>query len=150
MVQQHFLMVTLLAQGHINLDLQFAKKLLNSDTSVTLATNVFAHCNIAKTTVPKGVILATFSDDYDYGFKSSDDAEQHILAIRINGSKTVTDLMKASAKEGHSFTRLVYTLLPQWAAEVACELSRPVSHSEDSARRPFGYILLLLQRLARH
>lgn len=125
MVQQHFLVVTFPAQGHINPGLQFAKRLLNSGVSVTFATSVYAHRNITKTTVPKDVTLATFSDGYDDGFKSGDDAEQYMLAIRRNGSKTLTDLMKVSAKEGRPFTCLVYTLLLPWAAEVARELHVP-------------------------
>lgn len=125
MVQQHFLVVTFPAQGHINPGLQFAKRLLKYDVSVTLATSIFANRNIAKTPIPKGLNLAAYSDGYDDGFKSSDDVEQYLSTLRRNGSKTLTDLMKASAKEGRPFTCLVYTLLLPWAAEVARELHVP-------------------------
>ncbi|PQP95134.1 crocetin glucosyltransferase chloroplastic [Prunus yedoensis var. nudiflora] len=45
--------------------------------------------------------------------------------LRRAGSQVITDLVASSAKEGHPYTCLVYTILLPWAADLARELHLP-------------------------
>ncbi|KAG2726383.1 hypothetical protein I3760_01G109500 [Carya illinoinensis] len=123
---RHILLVTFLAQGHINPALQFAKRLIRLGAHVTLATSISAYCRMTKNSTPQGLSFAPFSDGYDDGSKpGTDDLEDYMSAIKRSGSKTLTDLIVSSANEGRPFQFLVYTLLLPWAGKVARELHLP-------------------------
>lgn len=127
MVHHHFLFVTYSAQGHINPTLQLAKRLIRMGVHVTLATSVYMHRRMNKTTAIRGLSFATFSDGYDDGFKpggSSRDVnaafELYILELRRRGSECLANLIATAGENGRPpFTCVVYTMLLPWAAEVA-------------------------------
>ncbi|KAF7837053.1 Crocetin glucosyltransferase, chloroplastic [Senna tora] len=132
MVQHHFLLVTFPAQGHINPSLQFAKRLIGMGVHVTLATSVYMHRRMNKTTPINGLTFATFSDGFDHGFKSKGDAnpkyEEYMWELKRRGSEYVAHLISSAEEEGRPpFTCVVHTPLLQWAAEVARGLHLPTA-----------------------
>ncbi|KAL3835028.1 hypothetical protein ACJIZ3_009764 [Penstemon smallii] len=127
---RHVLLVTFPAQGHINPSLQFAKRLINMGIQVTFATTLSARRRMAKAAgteeLLKGLTFAPFSDGYDDGFKfNSDDTKKYMTQIRSRGSETLKNIILTSSENGRPITRLVYTLLLPWAAEVAREFHVP-------------------------
>ncbi|KAG6785293.1 hypothetical protein POTOM_011023 [Populus tomentosa] len=118
-VQPHFLLITYPAQGHINPTLQFAKGLTRIGVLVTLVTSLSAGRRMSKTLFPDGLSFVTFSDGYDDGLQAEDDRDHFTSELKRRGSQTLNELIVDSAKEGKPVTCLVYTMLLQWAAEVA-------------------------------
>nr|AJM89728.1 UDP-glucosyltransferase [Leonurus japonicus] len=127
MERRHVLLVTIPALGHINPALQFAKRLINMGIHVTFVTSVYARRRMAAAAhVNNGLTFTSFSDGYDDGFKpGTDDAKKYMVEIRSQGSKALRDTIAAAAEQGRPITRLVYTLLLPWAAEVAREVHLP-------------------------
>ncbi|KAF5177249.1 Udp-glycosyltransferase 75c1 [Thalictrum thalictroides] len=123
--QNHFLLVTFPAQGHINPALQFAKRLTNTGAHVTFVTSVHGQKRMSNSSTSSldGITFAPFSDGYDDGFKSTDggneddEVDHYMSEIRRCGKDTLV----AHAKGHRPITCLVYTLLLPWAAEVARE-----------------------------
>ncbi|VVA36582.1 PREDICTED: crocetin glucosyltransferase [Prunus dulcis] len=126
MVQHRFLFLTYPAQGHINPALQLAKRLIrNTGAQVTYVTSLYAYRRIVNGSTPNGLTYAPYSDGYDDGFKFSDDVDHYMSELRRAGSQVITVLVASSAKEGHPYTCLVYTILLPWAADLARELHLP-------------------------
>ncbi|XP_070675650.1 phloretin 4'-O-glucosyltransferase-like [Malus domestica] len=126
MVQHRFLLVTYPAQGHINPSLQYAKRLINTTCAhVTFVTSLSAHHHIGNGSIPDGLTYAPFSDGYDDGFKPGDNIDHYMSELRHHGAQAITDLVVASANEGHPYTCLVYSLLLPWSAGMAHELHLP-------------------------
>ncbi|PQQ18454.1 crocetin glucosyltransferase chloroplastic [Prunus yedoensis var. nudiflora] len=126
MVQHRFLFLTYPAQGHINPALQLAKRLIRTTgANVTYVISLYAYRRIVNGSTPNGLTYAPYSDGYDDGFKFSDDVDHYTSELRRAGSQVITDLVAASAKEGHPYTCLVYTILLPWAADLARELHLP-------------------------
>ncbi|KAB2623314.1 crocetin glucosyltransferase [Pyrus ussuriensis x Pyrus communis] len=126
MVQHRFLVVTFPAQGHINPSLQFAKRLINTTGAhVTFVTCLSARHRIGNDSIPDGLTYSLFSDGYDDGFNSTNNIDDYMSELRRRGAQAITDLAVSSAKEGHPYTCLVYTIFLPWAADVAHELHLP-------------------------
>ncbi|KAI4317399.1 hypothetical protein L6164_025268 [Bauhinia variegata] len=127
MVNHHFILVTIPAQGHINPTLQFAKRLIGMGVQVTFATSIYVHRRFTKKPTVNGLSFALFSDGFDDGFNPNNDGDlQHYLSeLRRRGSESLSTLIQDSANEGRPFTCLVYSILLPWAAEVARGLHLP-------------------------
>ncbi|KAM1353979.1 hypothetical protein ACFX2H_033387 [Malus domestica] len=126
MVQHRFLLVTYPTQGHINPSLQYAKRLINTTGAhVTFVTSLLAHHHIGNGSIPDGLTYAPFSDGYDDRFKPGDNIDHYMSELRHHGAQAITDLVVASANEGHPYTCLVYSLLLPWSAGMAHELHLP-------------------------
>ncbi|XP_059632100.1 crocetin glucosyltransferase, chloroplastic-like [Cornus florida] len=113
----HILLVTMPGQGHINPSLQFAKNLVAMGVKVTFATSLSAIGQMNKTTpTPQGLTFAPFSDGNEKGVKA---VENFMSSFRIHSCQAVANLINARADEGRAFTRVVYTTIIPWVAEVA-------------------------------
>ncbi|PIA35955.1 hypothetical protein AQUCO_03400091v1 [Aquilegia coerulea] len=127
--QNHYLLVTFPAQGHINPALQFAKRLTSTGGHITFVTSVHGQKRILNksTLISDGITFSPFSDGYDDGFKSTDGGnndeavDRYMSEIRRCGKEALVDLVVAHANGHRPITCLVYTLLLPWAAEVARE-----------------------------
>ncbi|BFG15522.1 hypothetical protein CerSpe_017960 [Prunus speciosa] len=126
MVQHRFLFLTYPTQGHINPALQLAKRLIRTTGAhVTYVISLYAYRRIVNGSTPNGLTYAPYSDGFNDGFKFSDDVDHYMSELRRAGSQVITDLVASSAKEGHPYTCLVYTILLPWAADLARELHLP-------------------------
>ncbi|MED6134215.1 hypothetical protein PIB30_035006 [Stylosanthes scabra] len=123
MVRHRILLVIYPAQGHINPALEFAKRLISMDAHVTLVVTIYLHNRMVNKPSIAGLSIAPFSDGHDTGFKPADaGVEEYKLydsELKRRGSEFLADLISSSAKQGHPFTCLTYTLLVPWAQEVA-------------------------------
>ncbi|XP_057749057.1 phloretin 4'-O-glucosyltransferase-like [Arachis stenosperma] len=123
MVRHRFLLVIYPAQGHINPALEFAKRLISLDSHVTLAITIYLHSRMVNKPSIPGLSIVTFSDGHDTGFNAiaggDEDYKLYASELKRRGSDFVADLISSSAKQGHPFTCVTYTLLVQWAQEVA-------------------------------
>ncbi|OIT37258.1 PREDICTED: crocetin glucosyltransferase, chloroplastic-like isoform X1 [Nicotiana attenuata] len=122
----HVLIAIFPGQGHINPSLQFSKKLINLGVKVTLSCSLTAFNRIKNLPKIEGLTFAPFSDGYDGNFKGSFD-EYHLLnsAIKIHGSEFIANLIKSKAKNGCPFTRVIYTIIMDWAGLVAKKFNIP-------------------------
>ncbi|XP_059632110.1 UDP-glycosyltransferase 75C1-like [Cornus florida] len=125
MDNHHILLVTFPGQGHINPSLNFVKRLVTRGVRVTFATSLSAIQRMNKTTpTPQGLTLSPISDGYDNGFKA-EEIEEVMTSLQIKGSRAVASLIHASRDEGRPITRVLYTTLIPWVAEVAHDLHIP-------------------------
>ncbi|KAL5542738.1 hypothetical protein UlMin_010448 [Ulmus minor] len=128
MAKPQFLLITFPAQGHVNPAIEFAKRLIHSGAEVTFFTTDYAlRRMIAKqsTATINGLSFALFSNGYNDGFKKGDDAKHYSSEMKRRGSKALAELIESRANEGRPFTCSEYTLLLQWASEVAAEFRLP-------------------------
>ncbi|KAL5702760.1 hypothetical protein ACHQM5_027933 [Ranunculus cassubicifolius] len=125
--QNHFLLVTFPAQGHINPAIQFAKRLLRIGAHVTFVTSIFAQRRMIKDSDSSliGLNFAPFSDGYDDGFNPDDGIDHLFSQVKRHGSVAISCLVESFAKEGRPITCLIYTLLLPWAAELARHVQLP-------------------------
>ncbi|KAF8388479.1 hypothetical protein HHK36_027151 [Tetracentron sinense] len=121
MVQHHFLIVAFPAQGHINPVLQFAKRLIRTGAHATFVTSVSGHRRMTKTPTLDGLNFASFSD----ADKPNDDVLLFMSQFGRSGSVTLKDLVLSFAKENRPVTCLIYTVLLQWAVDLARDLHIP-------------------------
>ncbi|KAE8702986.1 Anthocyanidin 3-O-glucoside 5-O-glucosyltransferase [Hibiscus syriacus] len=121
MPQPHFLLVTYPAQGHINPTLQFAKHLIRVGVHVTFITSISARRRMTKVPTAQGLSFLPFSDGYDDGMKPGDDKDLFIAEFSRRGKEAISDFITRSENEGKPITCIVYSLLLQWATEVARE-----------------------------
>ncbi|XP_078164800.1 UDP-glycosyltransferase 75C1-like [Carex rostrata] len=123
--QQHFLIVTYPAQGHINPSRHLARKLVNSTGArVTLSTAISGHRKMFTSLDEEyhdGLIYyLPYSDGYDEGFKKDvHDHNQFMTESKVVGSRTLTSVINRLAKDGRPVTCIIYTLLMSWVADVA-------------------------------
>uniref|UniRef100_A0ACD5WU22 Uncharacterized protein n=1 Tax=Avena sativa TaxID=4498 RepID=A0ACD5WU22_AVESA len=143
--QLHFLVLTFPLQGHITPALRLARRLLAAapDALVTFSTNEAAHRRMfpAKPAAdaPHDVAeyeedgdgrleFLPFSDGTESGYvRGSDSAafNEYMVTLGAAGPRSVGELLDALAARGRPVTRVVYTLLLPWAADVARERGVP-------------------------
>ncbi|KAG8371365.1 hypothetical protein BUALT_Bualt13G0080100 [Buddleja alternifolia] len=70
--------------------------------------------------------FVSFDDGYDNGWSNAD-YQDFMLAQRKHGGKAVEDVVAAARDEGQPITRVIYSLLVPWAAQVAYNLQLPVT-----------------------
>ncbi|XP_047074203.1 crocetin glucosyltransferase, chloroplastic-like [Lolium rigidum] len=133
----HFLLLTYPLQGHIAPALRLARRLLAAapDALVTFSTTEAAHRRMfpAGPDAPDGdddgrLELLPFSDGTETGYvPSSDHAafNAYIAAFHVAGARSVGELVDALAARGRAVTRVVYTMLLPWAADVARDRGVP-------------------------
>ncbi|KAG1335490.1 Crocetin glucosyltransferase, chloroplastic [Cocos nucifera] len=134
--QQHFLLVTYPAQGHINPALQLAKRLVRTTGSrVTFSTAISGHRrmfpSLAKPEeeVDDGILsFIPYSDGYDDGFNATtDDVSTYMSRIKLVGSRSVSTLLQDLAARDRPVSCIIYTLLLAWAVDVARDHGVPSS-----------------------
>ncbi|CAA6659864.1 unnamed protein product [Spirodela intermedia] len=130
--RQHFLVVSLPAQGNINPALQLAKNLSRSGggggAAVTFATTISGHRKMFPSgSPPEGpVSFLPYSDGYDGGFDPvTGDTEGYMAQIKVVGYETLGGATRSLAAQGRPVTCIIYTLLLPWAADLAQELGVP-------------------------
>ncbi|KAG6664021.1 UDP-glycosyltransferase 75C1-like [Carya illinoinensis] len=121
----HFLLICCPAQGHLNPTLQLAKRLIDAGAAVTFATTVHGLRQLKTFPSLEGLSYASFSDGFDDGIKPTNDSSHIISEIKRVGSQTLTDLIQRLSDEHRGVTCLIYTVLLQWAAEVARQVGIP-------------------------
>ncbi|KAI9173901.1 hypothetical protein LWI28_008466 [Acer negundo] len=115
----HVLILPNTRQSHITPMLQFGKRLVSKGIKVTLVTSVYLsksmhvdpECSIA---------IETISDGFDeIGPQNAGSTEAYFSSFRINGSRTLADLIEKLAVNDQSATAIVYDGLFPWALDVA-------------------------------
>ncbi|KAL6343168.1 hypothetical protein AAG906_020966 [Vitis piasezkii] len=100
MAPAHFLLVSYPAQGHINPTLRLAKRLIQTGAQVTFVTTVYAQRRMVK---PLSV----------YNL-------HHVLSeIKRQGTLKLIELVLECADQGRPVACIVYTMIFDWAQEVA-------------------------------
>ncbi|KAH7857936.1 hypothetical protein Vadar_018091 [Vaccinium darrowii] len=128
MVNHHFIIMTLAAQGHLNPCLQLAKRLIQLGVQVTFVVSVYGERRISRNfQTHDGLKFATYSDGYDEGIKPGDDFNRFFSESRTNSSKRLREIITTSREEGCPVTCLAYNLLFPWAAKVARDCHVPSS-----------------------
>ncbi|KAK6772842.1 hypothetical protein RDI58_028080 [Solanum bulbocastanum] len=127
MNKQHFLVISLPAQGHINPTLQLAKNLARAGARATFITTVYGLNRMNNLPTQDGLFYSSFSDGYDDDswMNSNNTMDYFMNDLKINGSKNLKDLIQKFSDEGHPVTFLVYTILLPWVAVVAREIHVP-------------------------
>lgn len=129
--QNHFIVISFPAQGHLNPTLQFAKRLLRNGARVTYFTTLSSHKRMlessSNTSNIDGLTYAPFSDGYDDGYKGGlDDANHFLSEIARCGSQALRELIQSAHDGGSgSVTCIIYAILVPWVAEVARDLQVP-------------------------
>ncbi|XP_073116697.1 UDP-glycosyltransferase 75C1-like [Elaeis guineensis] len=127
--QQHFLVVTYPAQGHVNPSLRLAKRLAQTTGGhVTFSTAISAHRrmfpSLAKPDeeVEDGLLTyIPFSNGYDDGFKvdMDGDLDDFLSQFKLVGTRTLAGIVHDLAARGRPVSCIIYTILLSWAADVA-------------------------------
>uniref|UniRef100_A0ACD5WVQ0 Uncharacterized protein n=1 Tax=Avena sativa TaxID=4498 RepID=A0ACD5WVQ0_AVESA len=125
----HFLVLTFPLQGHIAPALRLARRLLAAapDALVTFSTTEAGHRRMSSATpdAPDDdgrLELLPFSDGTETGYVRSSDAasfNDYMASFHSAGARSIGDLLNALAARGRPVTRVVYTMLLPWAADVA-------------------------------
>ncbi|KAF8648392.1 hypothetical protein HU200_064980 [Digitaria exilis] len=136
----HFLVLTFPFQGHIAPALRLARRLLAEapDALVTFSTTEDAHRRMfpAKPCDGDGAKVATdehdgrleflpFSDGTETGILPNMAFNAYLASFHAEGARTVAEILDALAARGRPVTRVVYTLLLPWAADVARDRGVP-------------------------
>lgn len=130
----HFLVLTFPLQGHIAPALRLARRLLAAapDALVTFSTTEVAHSRMfpdgARDSDEDGRLeLLPFSDGTDAGYRGTDPGSfnAYMASFHAAGARAVGEMVDALAARGRPVTRVVYTLLLPWAADVARERGIP-------------------------
>ncbi|PKU65563.1 UDP-glycosyltransferase 75C1 [Dendrobium catenatum] len=132
----HFLVITFPAQGHLNPALHLAKRLASSTTAdVTFCTATMAHRrmfpSLPSPTSPihhNGITYIPFSDGSSSSSShhpSDADLRSFMLQIKQLGSNHLTSILRDFATSGRPVTCLIYTIMLQWAGDVASDLGVP-------------------------
>ena len=129
MRNHHFLIVCFPSQGYINPSLQLANKLTSLNIEVTFATTVTASRRMKITqqiSSPSTLSFATFSDGFDDENHKTSDFNHFFSELKRCGSQSLTDLI-TSFRDRHRrpFTFVIYSLLLNWAADVATSFNIP-------------------------
>ncbi|XVE84651.1 hypothetical protein DITRI_Ditri17bG0030000 [Diplodiscus trichospermus] len=112
MLQPHFLLVTFLAQGHINPTLQLAKRLIRIGAHVMFLTIVSAWCRMTKVSTAQGLSFLSFSNGYDDGLKPGDDQDHYASELRCRGKETMMDLIAMEVAREHPIPSVVLWIQP--------------------------------------
>ncbi|RVW13517.1 Crocetin glucosyltransferase, chloroplastic [Vitis vinifera] len=119
MAPPHFLLVSYPAQGHINPTLRLAKQLIQTGAQVTFVTTVYAQRHMVKPLSVCGLSFAPFSDGYDDGCENKDNLHHVLSEIKRQGTRKLTELVLECADQGRPVACIVYTMIFDWAQEVA-------------------------------
>ncbi|RVW67419.1 Crocetin glucosyltransferase, chloroplastic [Vitis vinifera] len=119
MAPPHFLLVSYPAQGHINPTLRLAKRLIQTGAQVTFVTTVYAQRRMVKPLSVCGLSFAPFSDGYDDGCENKDNLHHVLSEIKRQGTLKLTELVLECADQGRPVACIVYTMIFDWAQEVA-------------------------------
>ncbi|XP_039142543.1 cyanidin 3-O-rutinoside 5-O-glucosyltransferase-like [Dioscorea cayenensis subsp. rotundata] len=124
----HFLFITSSHQGHISPTLHLARHLATSTgAAVTFSTTVFAHRRMFSSNqdlISDGLItFIPYSDGYDDGFKSEPSifTDKFHSYVRTNSKRSVSEIVGNHAGRGQPVTCIIYTIVLNWAVEVARE-----------------------------
>ncbi|KAL6848068.1 hypothetical protein ACP4OV_022196 [Aristida adscensionis] len=136
--EPHFLIVTYPAQGHINPVRHLARRLRRATGArVTVSTAVSAYRKLFPAAAAAaaeeeevdagegrrdaaGVWYVPYSDGYDGGFdRAVHDHTHYMSQIKVVGSRTLAGVLGRLRAAGRPVTRVVYTLLLSWVADVA-------------------------------
>ncbi|KAF0916106.1 hypothetical protein E2562_000714 [Oryza meyeriana var. granulata] len=134
----HFLVVTYPAQGHINPARHLALRLMRATGArVTISTAVSACRKMFGAGAAEageefvdgaGVCYVPYSDGYDDGFdRAVHDSANYMTQIRVVGARTLAGVIDGFRAAGRPVTRVVYTLLLTWVADVARDHGVPVA-----------------------
>ncbi|KAF0904975.1 hypothetical protein E2562_039241 [Oryza meyeriana var. granulata] len=131
----HFLVLTYPLQGHIAPALRLARRLLAvaPDALVTFSTVAAAHRRMFAEGQDGGddddrLELLPFSDGTEGGFSPGGDVAElnaYMASFHASGRRSVGELVDALAARGRPVSRVVYTLLLPWAADIARERGVP-------------------------
>ncbi|KAF8648391.1 hypothetical protein HU200_064979 [Digitaria exilis] len=139
----HFLVLTFPFQGHIAPALRLAKRLLAAapDALVTFSTSEVAHRRMFPSNKPDGadevpddehgggrLEFLPFSDGTEAGYVRNSDPgvfNAYMSSFHAEGARTVAEIVDALAARGRPVTRVVYTLLLPWAADIARDRGVP-------------------------
>ncbi|KAM0055951.1 putative N-hydroxythioamide S-beta-glucosyltransferase [Helianthus debilis subsp. tardiflorus] len=114
----HVVVLPYPSQGHINPLLQFAKRLASKGLKATIATT---HYTLSSITSPL-VTVEPISDGFDDGgFAQVRSEELFLESFKINGSRTLTQLIKKHQATKNPITCVVYDSFLPWALDVAKE-----------------------------
>ncbi|KAM7269546.1 hypothetical protein ACFE04_025043 [Oxalis oulophora] len=112
----HVVVVPYPSQGHINPLLQFAKRLASKGIKSTLATT---HYTINSIHAPN-INVEPISDGFDEsGFSQAKDEQHFITSFKINGSKTLADVIIKYKHTQFPINAIVYDSFFPWANDVA-------------------------------
>jgi hypothetical protein len=142
--RRHFLVLTFPLQGHIAPALRLARRLLAAapDALVTFSTTEVAHRRMfpAKPAAADGganndsveddgrLEFLPFSDGMEAGYVRSTDPgsfNAYMASFHAAGARSFGQLVDALAARGRPVSRVVYTLMLPWAADVARERGIP-------------------------
>uniref|UniRef100_A0A0D3EKB2 Uncharacterized protein n=1 Tax=Oryza barthii TaxID=65489 RepID=A0A0D3EKB2_9ORYZ len=136
----HFLVVTYPAQGHINPARHLARRLARAapgarvtiSTAVSACRKMFGDAAAAgaggELVDEGGVRYAPYSDGYDDGFdRAVHDSASYMTQVRVVGARTLAAVIEGFRAAGRPVTRVVYTLLLTWVADVARDHGIPVA-----------------------
>ncbi|CAM8893343.1 hypothetical protein QQ045_026303 [Rhodiola kirilowii] len=120
----HFVVLSYPAQGHLNPNLQFSKRLLRIGLRVTFMTSAYARLSThSDAELPKGLTVVEYFDGYDRTHKDDDEATKRAMErIKNSSSEALRKVVSTAADEGCPVTCVVYSLLLPWVAAVAREL----------------------------
>ncbi|CAK9157381.1 unnamed protein product [Ilex paraguariensis] len=126
MNNQHFLLISLPAQGHINPTLQLAKNLTRAGARATFATTVAGLSSLTARPTLNGLFFASFSDGTEETVKDdAADLSAYLTKVKHVGSQSLANLIHNLSSDGKPVTFLLYPYLLPWAAAVAreCQVS---------------------------
>ncbi|KAL6342492.1 hypothetical protein AAG906_011182 [Vitis piasezkii] len=106
MAPPHFLLVSYPAQGHINPTLWLAKRLIQTGAQVTFVTTVYAQRRMVK---PLSVCGLSFAPSL----------MATTMGIKRQGTLKLTELVLECTDQGRPVACIVYTMVFDWAQEVA-------------------------------
>ncbi|XP_040377514.1 UDP-glycosyltransferase 75C1-like [Oryza brachyantha] len=136
--QPHFLVVTYPAQGHINPARHLAQRLARATGArVTFSTAVSACRKMFGAGAAEagqefvdgaGVCHVPYSDGYDDGFDQRvHDSATYMARTRVVGARTLAAVVRGFRAAGRPVTRIVYTMLLTWVADVARDNGVPAA-----------------------
>ncbi|KAL9246463.1 hypothetical protein vseg_019994 [Gypsophila vaccaria] len=113
----HVVVVPYPSQGHINPLLQFAKRLASKGVKATLATTKYTFSSISTI---KNVSVEPISDGFDqFGFAQAGSEEVYLNSFKINGSKSLSQIIEAHNNTTCPVTCVIYDAFLPWALDVA-------------------------------
>nr|BAF49286.1 anthocyanin 5-O-glucosyltransferase [Eustoma grandiflorum]BAF49287.1 anthocyanin 5-O-glucosyltransferase [Eustoma grandiflorum] len=113
----HILLVVFPAQGHISPALQLAMKLVAQGIQLTFLTSSFAEARMSKPTNISGLNFVYFPEVTK--------GKDYMFELRKHGSQTLKDIILSSINVGLPISRILYTTLLPWAADIARESHIP-------------------------